>query len=200
MAKAKGKKGATKSKKGKGKGGKKKTKPEKKKEKKVKVVRKEVRKITSEEAKGIVRVCNQEVNGYLPIYRAITDIKGVGREYAHAVAMTVEEVMNIDPWTKPLGDLDEKGIEQLEDIIMNPLKYNIPSWMVNRRKDIETMKDLHLVGNDLTFTIRTDIERERAAKSWRGYRHSYGKRKVRGQKTKSTGRRGAVVGVVRKKK
>ena len=202
MAKAKGKSGKGAKKKGgkgnaKGKGGKKKS--DKKKEKKVKVVKKEVRKISAEEVKGIIRVCGQEVNGSLPIYRSILGIKGVGRKYAHSVSVAIENHMKIDPWSKPLGDLDEKDIETVEDIITNPVKYNIPSWMVNRRRDIESNQNRHLVGNDLTFSVHSDIEREKSARSWVGYRHTYGKRKVRGQRTRSRGRRGGVVGVVKRK-
>ncbi|GAG60554.1 unnamed protein product, partial [marine sediment metagenome] len=47
-------------------------------------------------------------------------------------------------------------------------------------------------------TVKRDIERMRRLRSWKGYRHGFGL-KVRGQRTRSTGRKGLVVGVIRKK-
>jgi small subunit ribosomal protein S13 len=42
-----------------------------------------------------------------------------------------------------------------------------------------------------------DIEKMKEIKSWRGYRHAYGL-KVRGQRTKTTGRAGKALGVKKK--
>jgi small subunit ribosomal protein S13 len=42
-----------------------------------------------------------------------------------------------------------------------------------------------------------DIEQMKNIKSWRGYRHAYGL-KVRGQRTKTTGRGGKALGVKKK--
>lgn len=51
--------------------------------------------------------------------------------------------------------------------------------------------------NDLAFAQRQDIEREKKLYTWKGYRHAYGK-KVRGQRTRNTGRKGMALGVLRK--
>jgi hypothetical protein len=69
--------------------------------------------------------------------------------------------------------------------------------MLNRRKDYETGKDLHIVGTDVTVSMRSDIGRERRIRSRRGIRHELGL-PVRGQRTRTTGRKGLVVGVKRK--
>ena len=63
-------------------------------------------------------------------------------------------------------------------------------------RDIETGKDLHLLTSDIPFTLRNDIERERITASWRGYRHLSGL-KVRGQRTRTSGRKGGAVGVAK---
>jgi len=55
---------------------------------------------------------------------------------------------------------------------------------------------LHLLTSDIPFTLRNDIERERIAASWRGYRHLSGL-KVRGQRTRTSGRKGGAVGVAK---
>ncbi len=61
-----------------------------------------------------------------------------------------------------------------------------------------TGNDLHIMGTDMELKFREDINLLRKIRSYRGIRHERGLR-VRGQRTKSTGRRGMVVGVVRKK-
>ena len=71
-----------------------------------------------------------------------------------------------------------------------------PIWFLNRRQDIETGEDMHLVTSDIAFNIRNDVEREKTLFSWRGYRHMYGL-KVRGQRTRCTGRKGGAVGVAK---
>ena len=76
----------------------------------------------------------------------------------------------------------------------NPSSINIPSWFLNRRKDIDSGKNLHLITSDIEFNVRNDIEREKNTNSWRGFRHTYGL-KVRGQRTRTTGRKGGAVGV-----
>ena len=73
---------------------------------------------------------------------------------------------------------------------------NFPLWFINRQRDIETGKDLHLLTSDIPFTLRNDIERERITASWRGYRHLSGL-KVRGQRTRTSGRKGGAVGVAK---
>jgi small subunit ribosomal protein S13 len=69
--------------------------------------------------------------------------------------------------------------------------------MLNRQKDIDTGENKHLIGADLTLQIKTDIDGMKNQKSWRGFRHAYGLR-VRGQHTRTTGRKGKAVGVKKK--
>jgi small subunit ribosomal protein S13 len=52
----------------------------------------------------------------------------------------------------------------------------------------------HRITSDLDFAASNDIEREKLVMSWRGYRHMFGLR-VRGQCTRTTGRKGGAVGV-----
>ena len=71
--------------------------------------------------------------------------------------------------------------------------------MLNRRKDYATGQDIHLTGSDLVLTIKSDIDRMKKIKSWKGIRHALGL-KVRGQRTRTTGRGGRTIGVTKKKK
>ena len=93
-----------------------------------------------------------------------------------------------------IGFLTEKEVSDIETAIKNPSLIGIPNWYLNRRKDSFTGSDKHLLTSDLDFTISNDIEREKTVFSWRGYRHMFGLR-VRGQCTRTTGRKGGAVGV-----
>ena len=149
------------------------------------------------EMRDIVRVATVDVRGHLPIYKAIWKIKGVGHMFSNAVLTVLEEKYGIDRNEK-VGMLTDEQLDKIEEIIKNPTKFNIPTWLINRRFDPTTGEDKHLIGTDLDFAIRQDIVSQSKMGSYRGWRHKRGQ-KVRGQRTKSTGRFGRTLGVVRKK-
>ena len=121
----------------------------------------------------------------------LTQIKGLGFMFATAILDTLK----INP-NSNIGNLTDENVQAIEKIITDPIANNIPIWFLNRRKDIETGADLHLLTSDIPFTLRNDIERERITASWRGYRHLSGL-KVRGQRTRTSGRKGGAVGVAK---
>ncbi len=141
----------------------------------------------------LVRIAGVEVDGTKQTYHALTKIKGVSWMFANAVV----KALNLDP-TKPIGAWDEETLEKIEDCIKNPWKYGIPSWLYNRRRDPRTGKDMHLVTADLELVKKQDIDFMKKIRCYRGIRHALGL-KVRGQRTRSTGRKGRTVGVSRKK-
>jgi small subunit ribosomal protein S18e len=100
---------------------------------------------------------------------------------------------DIDP-LKRAGELSEREIEQMLLVINNPLEYKIPAYFLNRRRDIKDGKTTQLVSNSLDNKMREDFERMKKIRCHRGLRHFWGLR-VRGQHTKTTGRRGRTVGV-----
>ena len=114
----------------------------------------------------------------------LRQIKGIGYMFANSML----QVLKISPHQK-IGNLTTEQISAIEKIIEDPKAANFPIWFLNRRQDIETGDDMHLVTSDIAFNIRNDVEREKALFSWRGYRHMYGL-KVRGQRTRCTGRKG----------
>ena len=121
----------------------------------------------------------------------LTKIRGVGYMFAN----TIINVLKINP-NQRIGYLSPEQIKSIESIIKNPSASNFPSWFLNRRKDIETGEDKHLITSDIAFTVRNDIEREKTSGSWRGIRHMFGL-KVRGQRTRCTGRKGGAVSVAK---
>ncbi len=139
------------------------------------------------------RNLRSQVDGNAKIEHALTQITGIGRRFAQAIV----KVAGIDPNIR-IGAISEKELNQIEEIILNPVVNGIPNWMVNRPKDLRTGEDLHIISNKLEITVKRDIDRMKKMKNYKGVRHHL-KLKVRGQRTKSTGRHGLVVGVVRKK-
>jgi len=121
----------------------------------------------------------------------LTQIRGVGYMFAN----TILNVLKINP-DQRIGYLSPEQVKSIESIIKNPSASNFPSWFLNRRKDVETGEDKHLITSDIAFTVRNDIEREKTSGSWRGIRHMFGL-KVRGQRTRCTGRKGGAVGVAK---
>ncbi|MGD6853420.1 MAG: 30S ribosomal protein S13 [Candidatus Bathyarchaeia archaeon] len=146
----------------------------------------------SQEYRYIVRIMGTDVQGTLKTSYAVAQVKGVNASLANAVIKKA----GVNPDVR-VGLVADSDITKIEDVIRDPAKHNIPSWMYNRRKDSETGKDLHVLSADLAFKIKTDIDGAKEIRSWRGYRHAYSL-KVRGQRTKTTGRQGKSLGVKKK--
>jgi len=150
-----------------------------------------------EEKRLIVRINNKDLDGTLPVKRAIMDLKGISHRSARAIAGAFEKQTGVSSG-KELGEIGETNDRKLEEIILNPEKFGLPEYLLNRRKDYETGKSSHLVMSDLDFARRKDVQRLNEIKSYRGLRLSWGLT-VRGQRTKSTHRgKGTAVGVFKK--
>jgi len=146
----------------------------------------------SREYRHIIRIRGTDLEGSKRLGYGLTRVKGVGVSLANAIV----KVGGFRPDGR-LGSLTDAEITKIEDIISDPTKYSIPARLLNRRKDLESGRDLHMVTADLTLKIKTDIDFMKNIRSWKGVRHSLGL-KVRGQRTKTTGRSGKAVGVKKK--
>ncbi len=142
----------------------------------------------------IVRVAGVDIDGNLKVAYGLAKIKGVGVTLAYALCRK----LGIDPEAR-IGNLSEAEVKKIEEALANPQTLGLPGWMFNRRKDYETGKNLHLIGSDLIIAVKKDIELLKKIRCWRGIRHQLGL-KVRGQRTRTTGRLGVTVGVKRKRK
>ena len=96
------------------------------------------------------------------------------------------------------GELTSEELERIVTIIQNPTQYKIPTWFLNRQRDITDGKDQQVLANGVDSKLREDLERLKKIRAHRGLRHYWGLR-VRGQHSKTTGRRGRTVGVSKKK-
>ena len=148
--------------------------------------------MSSQEFRHIVRILGSDSAGTLKVSYAVTSIKGVSLSLSNAILKKA----GVNPDLRA-GFLTEAEIAKIEEIVKDPSKFNIPIWLFNRRKDTETGKDMHLISADLVLRTKTDIDEAKNIRSWRGYRHAYGL-KVRGQRTKTTGRSGKSLGVKKK--
>jgi len=115
---------------------------------------------------------------------SLTKIKGIGRRFANIICKKAEIDMG-----KRAGELSAAELESLMVIVSNPRQFRVPDWFLNRKKDIKDGKYSQLTSNQLDTKLRDDIERLKKMRNHRGLRHYWGI-KVRGQHTKTTGRRG----------
>ena len=122
----------------------------------------------------------------------LTSVKGVGVR----TALQICKIAEVDK-DKLGGHLTDEEQEKIRNAIES-YPTEVPLWMLNRQRDIETGDELHLFSVDVSMTQEDDIARLRATKAYRGLRHAARKR-VRGQRTRSNGRTGLTLGVQRKK-
>lgn len=140
----------------------------------------------------IVRIANSDIDGQKRTVIGIQSIKGVGKR----VSQIIVKKADIDPTVK-IGSLPDEKVKELEALITTYVEY-VPNWVINRQMDYESGADMHLLGNDLELIQKDDINRMKMIRCYRGIRHET-RHKVRGQRTRSNGRRGLTMGVSKRK-
>ena len=148
---------------------------------------------TRHEAQTLVRIHNTDIRGEKGVYVGLTRIKGV----SFAISNAICKILGLDK-RKKVSDLSKEDMEKISKEIKDP---KIPSFMMNRRKDIDTGEDSHLSITDLDLRKEFDLKRLRKIRSYKGLRHARGL-PVRGQRTRSHFRKkgkNRVVGVKTKK-
>jgi small subunit ribosomal protein S13 len=135
-----------------------------------------------------VRIGQTDLDGTKSVERSLTDMKGIGKRTARIVA----EQSGVDR-TATFGRLDDDDIQAVVDAVES-FGDSVPEWLANRRKDFFTGETTHEIGNELSLTRQQDINRMKMISSYKGVRHKRGQ-KVRGQRTKSTGRTEGTIGV-----
>uniref|UniRef100_A0A914WR93 Small ribosomal subunit protein uS13 n=1 Tax=Plectus sambesii TaxID=2011161 RepID=A0A914WR93_9BILA len=149
--------------------------------------------IVPEKFQHIHRVMNTNIDGNRRVPFALTAIKGVGRRFAFVCCRKADIDIH-----KRAGELSEEEMDKLTLVMQNPRQYKIPDWFLNRQKDIKDGKYTQVLSTALDNKMREDFERLKKIRLHRGLRHYWGLR-VRGQHTKTTGRKGRTVGVSKKK-
>ena len=135
-----------------------------------------------------VRIGQTDLDGTKSVERSLSEMKGIGKRTARIIAAQAD----IDR-TATFGRLEDEEIERVVDAVEGYAD-TVPEWMVNHQDHYFTGESTHEVGNDLEMTRRRDINRMKMVDSYKGVRHKRGQ-KVRGQRTKSTGRTEGTIGV-----
>merc|ERR1711937_81939 len=149
--------------------------------------------VNPEEFQHILRIQNTNIDGNIKIGFALTSIRGMGRRYTDLVL----KKSDIDRDLRA-GQVNNEEIDRIQQTMLQPKQFKIPVWFLNRRRDMKDGKDSQLIANGLDNKLREDLERMKKMRLHRGIRHWWGVR-VKGQKTKTTGRHGRTVGVLKKK-
>ena len=146
----------------------------------------------SDDFQYIIRLSNTDVNGDKTIIQGLTSIKGIGRQ----ISAFIIDKTKIDP-NKKAGNLKDKEIEILQNAI-DEIQEDAPAWMLNHRNDFETGEDIHLIGSQIDMKLRDEINNLKKIRCYRGIRHEQGL-PARGQRTRANNRRGASLGVSKKR-
>ena len=99
----------------------------------------------------MLRMADTDIDGLRPLRTALTAVRGVGDR----TAANICRITGFDPSMKA-GHLDTAQQETLREAIENYAQ-NVPLWMLNRQRDLESGDELHLSGQDLKLTHEDDI-------------------------------------------
>ena len=141
-----------------------------------------------EDLRYFVRIGQTDLDGTKSVERSLTDMNGIGTRAARIIA----EEAGIDR-RAVFGKLEDDEIDSIVELVEG-FADEVPEWMTNHQSDFFSGETTHEIGNDLDLTRRQDINRMKMIDSYRGVRHKKGQ-KVRGQRTKSTGRTEGTIGV-----
>jgi small subunit ribosomal protein S13 len=142
----------------------------------------------------LVRILSTDIPGSRKIFVGLTRIRGISWSFANAIC----SILKIDK-NRKVESLSKEEVDSIAGFIKNP---ELPEFLLNRRKDLETGKSHHITTNDLDLHKEFDIKRLKKIRSYRGLRHATGQ-PSRGQRTKSHFRKAGkkkAVGVMGKAK
>jgi len=135
-----------------------------------------------------VRIGQTDLDGTKSVERSLTEMDGIG----HRTARIIADEVGISRHDT-LGRLEDEEIDAVVEAVESDAE-SVPDWLTNRPADYYTGEATHETGNDLDLTRQQDINRMKMIESYKGIRHRRGQ-KVRGQRTKSTGRTEGTIGV-----
>ena len=138
---------------------------------------------------NLIRILSTDLQAEKKVYPALTKIKGISWGIANAICYKLGLDRN-----KKIQDLTEKEIESITKFAKNP---ELPIFLFNRKRELETGQNQHLITSDLDLKHEFEIKKLKKIKSYKGIRHILGQ-PVRGQRTKSHFRKNKTVGVRKK--
>jgi len=141
-----------------------------------------------EDLQYFVRIGQTDLDGTKSVERSLTELNGIG----HRAARIIADEVGVNR-RAVFGRLDEDVIDEVVETVES-FESEVPEWLTNHRNDFFLGETTHQTGNDLELTRQQDINRMKMIDSYKGVRHKRGQ-KVRGQRTKSTGRSEGTIGV-----
>ena len=90
----------------------------------------------------MLRMADTDIDGLKPLGTALTAVRGVGDR----TAANICTITGFDPSMKA-GHLDPSQQETLKDAIESYAQ-NVPLWMLNRQRDLESGDELRLSAQD----------------------------------------------------
>jgi small subunit ribosomal protein S13 len=141
-----------------------------------------------EDIQYFVRIGQNDLDGTKSVERSLTELNGIG----HRAVRIIAEKAGVDR-RETIGALDDEKIEEIVGLVEG-FADEVPDWLANHRNDFFDGETTHRTGSDLELTRQQDINRMKMIDSYKGVRHKRGQ-KVRGQRTKSTGRTEGTIGV-----
>ena len=139
----------------------------------------------------LVRVLGRDIRGDIKIKSALTKVNGI----SWAVSKAVCKILELDK-EKMIQDFSKDELARIEDFMKAP---ELPLFLKNRRKDLDSGDDLHMSGVDLKLRCEFDLKRMKKIRSYKGVRH-LNNLPVRGQRTKANFRRNRKPSVAAAKK
>ena len=85
--------------------------------------------LSSQEYRHIVRIVGNDIPGERKLIVGLTQIKGIGYNFATAICDTLKININSN-----IGNLSEANVQAIEKLILDPIEGNIPTWFLNRQK------------------------------------------------------------------
>ncbi len=144
-----------------------------------------------EEEVVLVRLLGKDVRGDIKIKSAMTKINGI----SWSVSNVVCKMLKLDE-KRYIQELSKEELGVIESFMKNP---KLPTFLKNRRNDLDSGEDLHISGIDLKLRKEFDLKRMKKIRSYKGIRHMVGL-PVRGQRTKANFRRNRKPSVAAAKK
>ncbi|WP_122088575.1 30S ribosomal protein S13 [Halalkalicoccus subterraneus] len=134
-----------------------------------------------------VRIGQTDLDGTKSVERSLSEMNGIGRRAARIIAQNAGISR-----TATFGRLDDEEIDAIVEEVEGFAENN-PEWLANHQS-YYSGEITHETGNELDLTRQQDINRLQMISAYRGVRHQRGQ-KVRGQRTRSTGRSEGTIGV-----
>ena len=103
----------------------------------------------------ILRMADTDMDGLKTLSTALTSVKGVGPRTAIQICKNT----GFSP-SSLAGHLSTEEQETLR-IAIEGYAETVPLWMLNRQRDLETGDELHLTGQQVTLTLKDDIDLSR---------------------------------------